>query len=191
MKAQLTITKTKDMLANLRKAVAALTEQDVFIGVPAETDGRNGEMNNAYLSYIHEHGVPENNLPARPFLIPGIQAVQNEAAEILEEAAKEALEGKESAVGRSLNRIGQLAVNSVNEQFVDNDWEPLKEATLTYKPLKKDDEGKVITTKKGKSHRQRSREERGRTNPLIDTGQLRDSQTYVVRKKTNTGLIVK
>ena len=37
--------------------------------------------------------------------------------------------------------------------------------------------------KKGKSLRQKSRREKGRINPRIDTGQNRKAYTYVIRKR--------
>ena len=89
-----------------------------------------------------------------------------------------------------LNKIGLLGQNAVRARFVNNDWPPLAESTLDYQALQKDEDGVVLTDKKGKAKRKKSRRERERVNPLIDTGQLRKAHTYVVRKK-GAGLVVK
>ena len=164
--------------------VKILTQTDVLIGVPEEKgarkEGESAPATNAELAYYHEFGAPANNLPARAALIPGIKAVQKEAVKLLERAAKDAMAGKGN-VDATLNKVGLLGQNSVRAQFVNNDWEPLKDATLDYAALKKDDEGNALTDKKGNKKRKKSRGERGRTNPLIDTGQLRKAHTYVLR----------
>lgn len=124
----------------IRKAVAALTENDVLIGVPAEqAGGREGGVNNAELSYIHEFGAPAAGIPARPHLLPAMNDIAPEAATLLKEAGAVALKGGADAVERGLARIGLLGQNAVRGRFQDNDWPPLKDATLDRKPLKKDD----------------------------------------------------
>ena len=170
MQPTISVTKTFENLAGIRRSLQALTAQDVFIGVPEDMTARQAAgdtgISNAYLSYIHEYGVPEKNIPARPHLIPGIKDIQPEAAAILKDAARAALEGSEGAVEPALNKIGLLGQNAVRARFVDNDWPPLAEDTLkARKP--------------------------GRVNPLIDTGQLRKAQTYVIRKKGNQALVVR
>lgn len=181
MKAKIGVRQVMDRTGSLSKAVRKLTEQDVLVGIPADKTSReaneSGEpdgVTNAFLGYIHEHGAPANNLPARPALIPGIKAVQADAAELLKGAAKSALEGNEGAVDAALNKIGLLAQNSVRARFVDNDWPPLSEATLNKRP----------------HPGAKTRLERGAINPLIDSGQLRKAYTYVIRKRGGN-LVVK
>lgn len=178
------IKQTLNNLSAMRKAVEALTAQDVFVGVPEDKSGREAgdSISNAVLGYCHEHGVP-GHIPARAHLIPGIEAVQDEAVDLLKDAATKAMEGNEAAVGANLNKIGLIAVNSVRAQFASNDWQPLADSTLDRQAVRKDDLGKPITSKKGKVMRKKSRRERGATNPLIDTSQYRKAQTYVIRKR--------
>lgn len=192
MKPEIKVTQTFDNVAAIRRAVHKLTEQDVFIGIPEdkaarETAGDTG-ISNAYLGYIHEHGVPEKNIPARPALIPGIEDIQGEAAEILKDAAAKALDGNAAAVDTALNKIGILGQNAVRARFVNNDWQPLSDKTLDRrKKISETVNSKGKTVKKmGKSRR-----ERGAINPLIDTSELRKKYTYVVRKKGNSALVVK
>lgn len=184
MKPTLSVRQVADMSGAIRKAVEALTEKDVFIGVPAENAApRQGGLNNAELSYLHEYGAPAAGIPARPHLLPGVEDIKGEAAGLLKGAAEQALKGNEAAVDAALNRIGLLGQNAVRARFQNNDWPPLKDATLDASPLKKDDEGNVIRDKGGEAVRGKSRREKGKLNPLLDTAQLMKSHTYVVRKK--------
>lgn len=192
MKPAVTVTKTFDNAAAIRRAVQKLTEQDVYIGVPEDKSAREAAgdtgISNAYLAYIQENGVPEKNIPARAALIPGIQDIQAEAADILKDTAKKALEGNIAAVETGLNKIGILGQNAVRARFLNNDWEPLADTTLDRrKKISETVNAKGETVKKfGKSRR-----ERGAVNPRIDTNQNRKAYTYVIRTKGNTALVVK
>ena len=184
MKPTLSVRQTANQTAAIRRAVASLTGQDVLVGVPAEKAGqRQGGINNAELSYIHEFGAPAAGIPARPHLIPGIEEIIPEAAEELKAAASAAFEGREQAVDVALNKVGMLGQNAVRAKFQDNDWPPLADKTLNYHPLRKDDLGKVLKDKKGNAKRGKSRKEQGKVNPLLVTGQLMKSHTYVIRKR--------
>lgn len=197
MKPVLSVKQTADMSAAIRKAVQSLTEKDVYIGVPAEDTERGdikkkdhgshgragGGLNNAELSYIHEFGAPAAGIPARPHLIPGIEKIIPDAVTELREAATQAMKGNEKAVEKALINIGQMGEASVRAMFQDNDWPPLAEATLDYQPLRKDDQGNVLVNKKGIARRGKSRRERGKPNPLLDTAQLMKSHTFVIRKR--------
>lgn len=203
MKPALSIKQVADMSGAIRRAVANLTGQDVFIGVPADDDERGDikkkdhgaharashGINNAELSYIHEFGAPAAGIPARPHLIPGIEEIVPEAADELRAAASAAFKGNEQAVEAALNKVGMLGQNAVRAKFQDNDWPPLADKTLNYQPLRKDDQGNVIKDKKGQPKRGKSRREQGKLNPLLVTGQLMKSHTYVIRKRGGSGLI--
>ena len=184
MKPTVTVKQTADMTKLMTQGVAALTKVDVYIGVPAENAGaRAGGINNAELSYIHESGAPAAGIPARPHLVPGIEDIKGEAAKTMKDAAKQALEGNEGSVEPALNRIGLLGQNAVRARFQNNDWAPLKDSTLDYAAPKKDAEGNTLTDKKGRVKRGKSRRDEGKINPLMDTGQLMKSHTYVIRKR--------
>ena len=198
MNANITVKQTMSDLSGIRAALAALTEQDVLIGIPEDKTARKeaGDtgISNAHLGYIHEFGVPEKNIPARPHLLPGIRDVVPEAVKVLQDAAEKALEGNSGAVAAGLNKIGILGQNAVRTKFVDNDWPALAERTLDYQPLHKSDTGAVITDKNGTPRRKKSRRERERVNPLINTGQLRKAYTYVIRQRgaaDSKGMVVR
>lgn len=184
MKPVLKVKQTLDKCAAIHRAVKEMSEKAVFIGVPAEKASREGPINNAELSYIHEFGAPAAGIPARPHLVPGIERIQDEAAKELKEAAAKALSGDEAAVDAAFEKIGLAGEASVRQMFTDNDWPPLKDKTLNYKPLIRDEQGNVLKDRKGKPKRGKSRAESGKTNPLIITAELQKSHTYVVRKKS-------
>ena len=184
MKAAITVRQVADNASALRRAIAALTEQDVYIGVPEDKNARkDGGPTNAEIAYWQENGIPSRNVHARPALLPGIKDIQGEAVELLKDAAKKALESNENAVNTALNKIGQLGQNAVRARFVNNNWKPLADSTLDYHPIVKSESGEAVRDKKGNPLRQKSRREKGRVNPRMDTGQNRKAYTYVIRRR--------
>lgn len=156
----------KKNLDLISKAVLALTKSEVMIGVPGGS-GRSPEpgettaIDNAVLAYRLETGDPETNLPARPFLVPGVESITGKAVELLKKAGKAAILGDSAAVETALNKIGLIGQAAVQQRMTDGPFAPLAPRTLA------------------------ARKARGRTGekPLIDSGQLRRSVTYIVRKK--------
>jgi hypothetical protein len=157
------VEKIIDNKAKIGKAFRALTGLDVLVGVPAAEAPRDGSVpiNNATLAYIHENGSPAANIPARPFLVPGIRKGTPLFLSYLRQAAEAALEGNPGRMRRSLEAAGQIARDAVKREINSNVPPPLSEKTLA------------------------ARRRRGvtRTNTLIDTGQLRNSINYVVRPR--------
>lgn len=153
----ITVNKAGEVLAGIAK----LAELRVMVGIPEEKAGRReGDISNAALARIHEHGAPEVNIPARPFLVPGALAVRAEAASRLKQASAAALAGKPKQVESIFMAIGLLGQNAVRRAITLGNFVPLKASTLA------------------------ARRRRGRTGtkPLIDTGQLRAAITYVIRR---------
>lgn len=154
----------KDFTPALVKSVKLLTKKQVLVGVPAEKAGRRGKkqkMNNAALALIHDQGSPAQNIPARPFMEPGIKDVRLELARRLEQTGKIALRGgQEQDIVRALNAVGLTAQKGIKNRINSGPFEPLKPGTLA------------------------ARQRRGRTGtkPLIDTGQLRNSISYVIEE---------
>ena len=165
-----------DGMPALGKSLRALTMQSVLVGIPSGPPRGEDGLTNAELGYIHEKGSPKRNIPARPFLEPGIVKAHDAVVRQLRDAALAAIKGNAAGVNQGLERAGQVAENAVRAMFVDNDWEPLSESTLNRRPvLARDDEGKPV--KYGKS-----RAQRGATNPLIDSAQMRKAVTHLMRK---------
>lgn len=152
----------KDGLPKLLKGLHQLPKRGVLVGIPAAKGPRDegDPVNNAALGYIHEFGAPEANIPARPFLIPGVRSATDRVAISFRRAGEAALSGNNEKAEASINAAGMAAVASVQRRLTDGPFVPLAETTLA------------------------ARRRRGvtRTKPLIDTGQLRRAVTYVLRK---------
>ncbi len=156
----------KDDSARIVAAIRALASKRVMVGVPAGEALRKPEagepstVNNAMLAYIHENGCPAAHIPPRPFLKPAVTALQPEIERGLKNAAALALKGDEAGVDKALHGLGLIAQAAVRNKINEGIPPPLAESTL------------------------RARRARGRTGTksLIDTGQLRNAITYVIRK---------
>jgi hypothetical protein len=164
--------KTKDVF----KSIQGLAKDRVMVGVPASdplgsSAGPNQRagvpINNASLAYIHEFGAPGANIPARPFLVPGVANVQQRVLPYLKAAGTAALDGKSALVEKNLHAVGLLAQASVRAKITDGPFVPLKLATIA-----------------GRLSRHKGRRATGPADvrPLIDTGQLRAAVSYVLRK---------
>lgn len=154
--------KITDHQEDLRKSIKLLLAKNIYVGIPMSTaDRADGKITNAALGYIEEYGSPVNNIPARPFLVPGVESVRQEIEQRMKGIAKLALKGKPEQIGQEQNSLGMVAVNAVQTYLSDpNHFAPLAASTIA------------------------ARKRRGRQppySPLIDTGALRRSVTFVVR----------
>lgn len=162
----MSVSKVKDNWPALMKAIEDLARREVLVGVPQveaprEGDEEHGPMNNATLAYIHDNGSPKANIPARPFMAPGVEKVQDYVTARLEAAGRAALDGELGTAEVELEKAGMKTQASIRNTINDGVQPELAASTLA------------------------ARRQRGRTGtvPLIDTGQLRNSIQYVVRKK--------
>jgi hypothetical protein len=165
-----TVTRTDP--ASIVAAVESLAKKRVLVGIPADSDKNtraSGPMTNAALGYIHENGAPSVNIPARPFLVPGVQNAQSAMTPHLEAAARAAVAGDEQKMLQALNAVGLVAQNAVKAKITDGPFEPLKPGTVARRMRTKARRRRKVVTASADAH------------PLIDTGQLRNSITYVVR----------
>jgi len=148
-----------DRVANVLKAVESIKNSRVLVGIPQEENHRDdGQMTNSSIGYIQEKGSPVNNIPPRPFLVPGVEKVKEQALKLLADGARDAL--NEDDIKKSLTKVGILASSSVKKTLQAGEgFEALAESTLAQR---------------------RAKGFKG-TKPLIRTGQLRNSITFVVR----------
>jgi hypothetical protein len=200
-----TVTQTVDNVDQLLDRVAVLTNCDVLVGVPAQKTGRQESgPTNAMLAYVHEFGSPLKNIPARPFLIPGVRKAANQITAVMAQGAHDVMTGKQQNPLVVLNKAGMIARNSVVDEITDPEppFVPLKPATIRAR-LRKTAAGrrklrglKKIGTAAGWSGTQSNQAlsvwagERGNIHPLIDTGQLRAAITYVIRPGRGSSAMV-
>lgn len=150
---------TDRQLQAVQKSIKTLKTVDVLVGVPQEETGREEKgVTNAELLYIHTNGSPANNIPSRPIIEPAIQDSKEEIGTLLKEAILKALEGDTDGAMAGMEKVGLQGENAAKGWFTNpkNNWAENAESTIKQK---------------------------GSSKPLIDTGQLRKSITYVVKKK--------
>jgi hypothetical protein len=219
------VTKTVDNTRALFEKIEALTKKQVLVGVPQmktfrrqEGDFKPDFISNAALAYIHEFGSPAHNIPARPFLFPGIRKASKHIIALLKAGAKAAIAAgvplppaygdpmgpaksdaaaaKASAdeAEKTLHAVGLAARNAVVRAITNPDpkFVPLKPATIRAR-LRRTGAGRrklktlgMIKAAAGWTGNQSNQAltewaEAGNIRPLIDTGQLRASITYVIR----------
>jgi hypothetical protein len=152
----------------------------VLVGVPEETtDVRNEDgkeyITNASLAYIHDNGAPEAGIPARPFMVPGIEAVQDRLTRQLRRAATVAFNTR--APGRRARAAhgrpdGQLSIQKTIQQGIPP---PLADATLRARARKR--KGRVGPGLELLSRQMGAAPSMDFVTPLIDTGDMLKSIT--------------
>lgn len=158
-----------------------VAEAGIYVGIPESNAPRaEGEMNNAALLFIHTNGSPVRGIPARPLIEPALRDPENDAkiAEDLAEISRLILDGKYSQARKMMEITGQDATAMIDDWFESpkNNWPPNKDSTV-----------KAKLRKTGKSLKERNKlfekyqaGKVGINTPLIDTGALRRSITYVL-----------
>lgn len=158
MKSGLTV--TKDEFKKLAQALNALPMQEVLVGIPEDKAPREGDpINNATIGYIMENGAPEVNIPARPWLVPGVIENKPKISSYFKQAGQYALKADKEGMQRAMMAAGQSTVNKIKEVINTSEYPPLAEATLAA----------------------RRRKGRTGTRPLVDSGDFRNSVNFVMR----------
>lgn len=158
----MTVRVTQDNLKAVLANIVVLGQKHVLIGIPDTKDGRDdGPIGNAQLGHIHENGSPANNIPARPFLKPGVEDGSEQAAAVLKKSAKASFNDP-AAIEKGLVSAGLICQASVKARIASQEgFAPLKPATIAARKRKGAKGDKA----------------------LIRTGQLLNSVSFVVREK--------
>jgi hypothetical protein len=185
------VTVIRDSVSKVMTSITGLVGKQVLIGIPESTterDKADGAPTNATLGYIHENGSPAANIPARPFLIPGVESVEDEAVDKLKQAAEAALRGDTAQSNQYLQAAGLIGEIGAKDAIQDGDFVPLKPETIANrwrdrrtKSMRQDEihYGELVAGGMSPEGAQNATGIR----PLINTGQLRNALTHVVRKK--------
>lgn len=171
-----------------KRYLRELSQIDVFVGIPAaqnrlrgkitqaqllfilehgvrkremrdamkENLGKGMPYSQAYQLYLHEHGSPLWRIPPRPVLIPAIKSVRPKITRYFRQAVQDALHGIDPMP--VIESAGKLAQEAAYDWFTNpaNGWAPNAPSTIR---------------------------EKGSDQPMIDTGEMRRSIRYVVRRK--------
>lgn len=154
------VTSTGNGLLDIMQAISELSQVDVLVGVPHGENRSEADMTNAQIGYLLETGSPAMNLPPRPHLVPGIEEVQDVIGEKLTAAVDAALSGNTKRMYFLLESAGMKATMNVKKFINRGDFAELAPLTI----------------------RERKRRGRKSEKPLVDTGQYRNSHTYIIMK---------
>lgn len=174
-----------DNLPELRALIKRLARDEVLVGVPEtkterdDPESKAAGITNAALAYIHDNGAPEQNIPARPFMIPGMQDAQAKTADLLAKTARYALGGRIEKIDEGFTRVGFAVVDAIQKRIVAGIPPPLADLTVKRRAAK---------GRKG-AQAELNRRAAGLgaslqlAKPLVDTGEMLKSITFVVRPR--------
>jgi hypothetical protein len=153
----------------MRKVAQQAEGSSVKVGVlEGEKDARVNEptgITNTQLAAIHEYGSPARNIPERSFLRATLDANRDAYNAFIAQLVSHIFAGKLS-VARALGMVGLKVVADIRARIRKGIAPPLADSTLWRK---------VAKGRKGRGKRNR-----GKSVPLIDTGQLINSITHAV-----------
>lgn len=168
--------------AELAKRIEKAVRTEVLVGIPRSTAMRPGdEISNAEIAYINEHGDPACRIPPRPFMEPGFQRCRDKVRDVM--AAGVQRLARFGSLRPAAERVGLICQASIRGVFTDNDWKPLSPRTIMARAQRTVSKHKGFADKTARgqqSELQRELARRAGDRPLIDTGALRQSITYVV-----------
>lgn len=178
---------TYDALPELMKAIKRLVRDEVLVGVPAENTERDDPeskaagITNASLAYIHDNGAPEMKIPARPFMIPGMERSKPHVIPILTKTAQYALAAQPGKIKEGFERVGLVVVDNIHDIIQEGIPPPLAPSTLKKRAAK------------GRKGAQKELDRRGQgiapgldlAKPLLDTGEMNKAIVYVIRKRSD------
>jgi hypothetical protein len=169
-----TVKVTQDRVPQLQEAMRILGDSIVLVGIPMGAPARPAPdtVGNAELLYIHEHGSPGNNIPARPSLNPGVRNSEARWRQPMLAAAHAALDGDPGEVQRHLSIAGMVAVAAVKNGIAAGIPPPLSPYTIARRRQRS----------RGSKYRRKAKTASDVT-PLIDTANMINSITYVVASR--------
>jgi len=179
------ITIEVDRTAEYSHNLKELTSIEILVGIPSDDDhphldekgqgAKNPQeprdpdtIGNATLGYIHENGSPINNVPPRPWLRPGVADSQHLWLPYIKRAAEAALRGEDSEMMQNFHRAGMNAVSATKVRIVAGIQPQLSPRTVAGRQA---------------AHPSRKAAGAGDMTPLVDTAQMLNSISYVIKGK--------
>lgn len=176
---------TKLDLSKVFESLTKLADIEILVGFPEDTTARQddpgAEITNAALGYIHDNGAPEQNIPARPFMLPGITNAQDAiTAKLGQILTAVAVKGAGvNVVAQGMTQVGLLGKRAIQNKINEGIDPALAESTLKAR-ARRGRKGAILEL---------ANREKGippsvlLAKPLIDTGQLRNAVNYVIRSR--------
>ncbi len=154
------VTILSDKWAKVKASLELMTSKACYVGIPHE-ETRDDGISNAQIAFINEFGSDHKNIPARPFMQPALKKVKERVIQEYKAGAKLVLQGYDMNV--TYERVGTIARDAIKKQIVSGEgMKPLEDATI-------------------KARQYRRKSGKAGTKPLIDTGQMLNSITYVIK----------
>lgn len=183
------VTVVKDDVDKVFASIRELLGKQVLIGIPEDKAARTDDeaMNNAAIAYVMEFGSPAQNIPARAFLIPGVEKARTPALRQLRLAAKYALDGNTAKSDAALSSAGVVGSESVRNEIINGDFAPLSPATIAKRYKQRGDKTRrqseidYLKFVAQGVQPDAAQAEVG-IRPLFNTGEMFRSITYVVQK---------
>ena len=145
-------TKSIDKIKELKKLKKA--DYKVLVGLPVDSNPYPDGTSGILVGATHEFGSVSAGIPERSFLRSTVHENRREYLAIIRKIAIKIIEGAFTSE-KALNLLGTKVAEDVKQKIVDLTSPPNTEGTIASK---------------------------GSSNPLIDTGHLRQSITYEVTK---------
>ncbi len=138
----------------IKKEAHRLATMAVEIGVQSgETAPDGADM--ADIAAVQEFGSEKNNIPARPFMRESFDKNVDDLDRFMQDAGNRIMQGQ-ITVDKGLDLVGQKMTGIIQKGISDGPWTPNAPGTVAQK---------------------------GSSQPLIDTGRLRQSIRHVVKSK--------
>ena len=134
---------------------AMLKSKGVKVGLPASVGAKmhdESDLSVAAIGAIHEFGSPARNIPERSFIRTTVQEEQNNIKKLFKKEAEKLMDGEQDVDGM-LGIVGAYISAKIKKKITDIKTPPNAEATV---------------------------EAKGSSNPLIDSGQMRQSVTWEI-----------
>lgn len=186
------VEQTKDELAAVLQSIHSLVGKQVLVGIPEDKSDREdgAPISNAEIGYIAENGAPGANVPARPWLAPGIQDAEPAISRDMEKAVNAAIDKKSAAVDAALNAAGLAGQSAAKAKIRSGDFAPLSPRTVAARYRAR---GSASRRKSEKAYMELARaaaasgmsladvQSAAGIKPLINSGDFLNSISYVVK----------
>ena len=177
------VTLVINKLPNLEKSFEELSKLDLLVGVPSDKTERKdiNEPNNSTIAYINDNGSPAMRIPQRSFMRPGVSDAREYIIKRLKKGGKEILQGDVDSVYNTFVACGLAIQNAIRKRINDGIPPPLSQRTLEERVANRT----AIKGAQAEIDRRAAGEQPGidLAKPLVATGQLRNSITYVIRER--------
>ncbi len=168
-------------LDQIQQRIRTLADLQILVGVPSDQTNRDDDegLTNAALAYIHDNGSPDENIPPRPFMRPGIESVQPQIRRRMAKMARSVTSTSADSMAAQATAVGLIAKLGIQNKINEGIPPPLADSTLRQRAAK----GRKGAQEELKARREGEAPGVTLAKPLIDTAQLRNSINYVIRSR--------